>query len=131
MDDLFNLFKIMITIVVTLVMYTPLLIISNKFRLRLAIPLTYFAIAIIAAAFNPWVGENEKIIFIILFIMLGIWALSWVYTLVQYIRNKRATEADLVQQFREAREREIATDNTSVDEFGIIIDNDTGEPLLK
>ena len=78
-------------------LYTPLFVLllmvllNVIFRiaslLRLAVPILY---AVIVPVFFPdWLHENETLVTMIFFVLVGLVALSWVVTIRKKIRSRR------------------------------------------
>ena len=105
-------------------------------KLRLTLPILYFLIAVISTFFTDWTTKNEQLVLNGLYILIGIVALSWIYSLVKTIKNKstkRMTEDSLNDyvgwQMQKAREQGIDIATVSFDENGHMRDKTTGQQI--
>ena len=101
-------------------------------KLRLSLPIAYLLIASLSTFFTDWTSKNENLVFIGLYILIGLVVLSWIFSLVKTIKQKkyeRAMEDDIAWQIRRAREMGIPLDTVRFDENNNLIDPRTGEPV--
>lgn len=132
----------MITVlIISLSISAGLFILSLIFKvagkLRLTLPLLYFLAAIVSTFFTDWTGKNESLVFMGLYILIGLVVLSWIVSLIKTIRNKRRESAyqsalndDIAWQISRARELGIPIDNISIAPDGTVLDAKTGQPLI-
>ena len=111
-------------------------------KLRLTLPLAYLLIVSFGGTiFAPeWMRENEPMLMLGLYILLGLVFLSWVYSLVKVVGRARerhhakqyekALADDISWQVRTARERGIEVGAIQVRDDGTVVHADTGEPIL-
>ena len=101
-------------------------------KLRLSLPIAYLLIASLSTFFTDWTSKNENLVFIGLYILIGLVVLSWIVSLVKTIKQRkcdRAMEDDIAWQIRRAREMGIPLDTVRFDENNNLIDPRTGEPV--
>ena len=106
-------------------------------KLRLTLPLLYFLAAIVSTFFTRWTTENEPLVLLGLYILIGLVVLSWTYSLVKTIRAKRqesqyqkAFEEDIAWQISRARELGLPVDQIRIKDDGTVVHADTGNPIL-
>jgi len=106
-------------------------------KLRLTLPLLYLLAAVVSTFFTRWTSENEPLVLLGLYILIGLVVLSWVYSLVKKIRNKaanrqseRSFEQFVLLQVEQARERGITLDSVRIDADGFLLYPETGEPIF-
>lgn len=106
-------------------------------KLRLGLPLLYFVAALVSTFFTDWTSEHEDMVLLGLYILLGIVAFSWVYSLVKAIRQKhqerqyeKAFQEDVAWQIERARELGITVNQIVIKDDGTVLHADTGEPIL-
>lgn len=106
-------------------------------KLRLTIPLIYFLVAAVSTLFTDWASKHEQLVFVGLYVLLGLVALSWIVSLVKVIQKKRseraygrALEEDVAWQIQRARELGIPLENILILEDGTIVDADTHQPII-
>lgn len=101
-------------------------------KMRLTLPLIYFIAASISTFFTDWTGKHETLVLIGLYVLIGLVVLSWIYSLIKKIQQKRHehfTEDDIAWQIRRAREMGIPLDNITFDSDNNLIDPRTGKPV--
>ena len=117
------------------------LVLSLAFRaarkLRLTLPLLYFLVAVVSTFFTDWTSDNEPLVLLGLYILLGLVALSWVFTLVKKIRNKAASaqlekyfERFAMLQVEQARAKGILPERVCFDTGGYLLNVETGKPVF-
>ncbi len=106
-------------------------------KLRLTIPLLYLLAAVVSTFFTDWTNQNEEYVLLGLYILVGLVAFSWVYSLVKAIRKKRwdrrydtAFGEDVAWQIQRAGELGVPFGRVRVLEDGTVVHDDTGEPIL-
>lgn len=126
-----------IPIILILLMFVLSLAFKVAGKFRLTLPLLYFLAAIVSPLFTDWTVENEDLVLLGLYILLGLVALSWIYSLVKTIRQKRqlkqseeALECYVAWQLQRTRELGIAVDQVILKEDGTVCHADTHEPIL-
>lgn len=118
-----------------------LLILSFLFKvsgkLRLTIPLLYFFAAVISTFFTDWTSKHEHLVWLGLYILIGLVLLSWIVSLIRVIRRKhcvrqykKAIEEDVAWQLSRARELGIPINQIIVAEDGTVLDAETKLPLV-
>jgi len=120
-----------------------MLILSLAFKvagkLRLTIPLAYLLIVSFGGGifFPEWVDENEPLLLLGLYILIALVVISWIYSLVKAIRERRAEKRyneafkeDVAWQIQRARELGIKVGAIRIQEDGTVVHADTGEPIL-
>ena len=106
-------------------------------KLRLTLPLVYFLAGVISSFFVRWTDENEALFMMGLYILVGLVALSWIYSIVKKIRSRAANaqrekcnERFALLQVEQAREKGILPDHVLFDSDGTLLDADTGKPVF-
>ncbi len=126
--------SMIISISFTILLTVVSLIFKVAGKLRLTIPLLYFLAAIISTFFTDWTSQNEPLVLIGLYILIGLVTLSWIFSLIKTIKNKLDTNealTDFVQwQLKKARENNIPLDEITLDENGNMYNKTTGEQIL-
>lgn len=126
--------SMIISISFTILLTVVSLIFKVAGKLRLTLPLLYFLAAIISTFFTDWTSQNEPLVLIGLYILIGLVTLSWIFSLIKTIKNKLDTNealTDFVQwQLKKARESNIPLDEITLDENGNIYNKTTGEQIL-
>lgn len=127
----------LIAVILSLSMTVGMLIFSFIFKvagkLRLGIPLFYLIAAVISTFFTQWTTDHETLVFMGLYILIGLTVLSWIVSLVKAIRrkrNERHFEDDVAWQIQRAREMDIPLDNIQFNEHGDLLDPKTGKPVV-
>jgi len=127
----------LIAVILSLSMTVGMLIFSFIFKvagkLRLGIPLFYLIAAVISTFFTQWTTDHETLVFMGLYILIGLTVLSWIVSLVKAIRrkrNERYFEDDVAWQIQRAREMGIPLDNIQFNEHGDLLDPKTGKPVV-
>lgn len=127
----------LLALTVSLSISVGLFILSLLFKvsgkLRLTIPLIYFLAAAVSTLFTDWTSKHEQLVFVGLYVLLGLVALSWIVSLVKAIQKKRynrAVEEDVAWQIQRARELGIPLENILILEDGTIVDADTRQPVI-
>jgi len=103
-------------------------------KLRLTIPLVYLLAAVVSTFVTDWTTENEPLVMLGLYILIGLCVLSWIVSLVKAIRRRREEkffEEDVAWQLRRAREMGKVVDSITIGEDGTVRDANTGEPIIK
>jgi len=103
-------------------------------KLRLTIPLVYLLAAVVSTFITDWTTENESLVMLGLYILIGLCAFSWIVSLVKAIRRKREEkffEEDVAWQLQRAREMGKVVDSIIIGEDGTVRDANTGEPIIK
>ena len=78
----------MITACLSMMFYLLLLLIRIAIRLRLSIPLVY--LVLMPTAFQPWYCAHTALADGIFLVMLGCVTLSWIISLVRFVRLELA-----------------------------------------
>jgi hypothetical protein len=102
-------------------------------KLRLGIPLFYLIAAVISTFFTQWTTDHETMVFVGLYILIGLIVLSWIVSLVRALRQKRNEkhfEDDVTWQIQRAREMGIPLDKIQFNEHGDLLDPRTGKPVV-
>lgn len=102
-------------------------------KLRLALPIWYILIAAVSTMFTDWVTRNEGLVMIGLYLLITAVAVSWIFSLVRAIRERRQTryvEEDIIWQIRQARAQGVPMDGISFDDQGSLLDPRTGQPVI-
>lgn len=84
--------KIIFAIIRFFISILPLLFKIAK-KLRLTGPLAYLLIGVVSAFFIEFTPAQDKYIMWGLFILIGLSALSWIYSLVKLIKNRVGSNA--------------------------------------
>jgi uncharacterized membrane protein YuzA (DUF378 family) len=115
---------------------TGLFVLSIIFKVagkaRLTLPVLYILATAVSTLFTDWTTKHEALVFIGLYILIGLVAFSWIVSLVKSIRAKKQEhneEDDAAWQIRRAREMGVPMDNVTFDENGSLIDPRTGRPV--
>lgn len=101
-------------------------------KLRLTLPLIYFLAATISTFYTDWTTKNESKVLLGLYILIGLVALSWMYSLIKKIKSKRSNcfEDDFISwQIQRARELGVPLNSITFDEKNNLIDPRTGKPV--
>jgi hypothetical protein len=101
-------------------------------KARLTLPVLYILAAAVSTLFTDWTTKHETLVFIGLYILIGLVAFSWIVSLVKSVRFKKQEhfeEDDAAWQIRRAREMGVPMDNVTFDENGSLIDPRTGRPV--
>lgn len=117
----------------TVGMFVLSLIFKVAGKLRLGIPLFYLVAAVISTFFTQWTTDHETLVFIGLYILIGLTMLSWIVSLVKAIqrkRNEKYFEDDIAWQIQRAREMGIPLDKIKFNDHGDLLDPRTGEPVV-
>ena len=134
--------QILIPIAIMIVMFMLSLAFKVAGKLRLTIPLAYLLVVSFGGTifFPEWIEENENMLLLGLYILIGLVFLSWIYSLIKTVgrakdrhRANQYEEAlgdDISWQVRTARERGIEVGAIKVREDGTVVHADTGEPIL-
>lgn len=127
----------LIAVILSLSMTVGMLIFSFIFKvagkLRLGIPLFYLIAAVISTFFTQWTTDHETLVFMGLYILIGLTVLSWIVSLVKAIRrkrNERHFEDDVAWQIQRARKMGIPLDKIQFNEHGDLLDPKTGKPVV-
>ena len=78
----------MLTACFSMLLYLLLLLIRIAIRLRLSIPLVYLVLML--TAFRPWYRAHTALADGIFLVMLGCVMLSWIISIVQFVRQELA-----------------------------------------
>ena len=78
----------MLTACLSMMFYLLLLLIRIAIRLRLSIPLVYLVLML--TTFRPWYCVHATLADGIFLVMLGCVMLSWIISLVQFVRRELA-----------------------------------------
>lgn len=125
---LFLLFKLLATLFLATAAITILFHIAVK--LRLAPVFIYLGFLSLSTIFSDFAHTPKA--FYILLVLLLISLLSWIITLIQYIRRRkeeRFWEDDMMWQIQSARKHGINLDSVSFDDDHNLLDPRTGKPL--
>lgn len=117
----------------TVGMFILSLIFKVAGKLRLGIPLFYIVAAVISTFFTQWTTDHETLVFIGLYILIGLTVLSWIVSLIKAIqrkRNEKYFEDDIAWQIQRAREMGIPLDKIKFNDHGDLLDPRTGEPVV-
>ena len=105
-------------------------------KLRLTLPILYFLAAVVSTFFTDWTTQNEQSVLYGLYILIGLVALSWIYSFIKTIKNKsdkRTSEEALTDyinwQIQKAREIGIDINTVTFDENGHMRDKVTGQQI--
>jgi len=105
-------------------------------KLRLTLPILYFLAAVVSTFFTDWTTQNEQSVLYGLYILIGLVALSWIYSFIKTIKNKsdeRTSEEALTDyinwQIQKAREIGIDINTATFDENGHMRDKVTGQQI--
>ena len=116
----------------SVIIFTFSLIFKVAGKLRLTLPLIYFLAATISTFYTDWTTKNESKVLLGLYILIGLVALSWMYSLIKKIKSKRSNrfEDDFISwQIQRARELGVPLNSITVDEKNNLIDPRTGKPV--
>ena len=116
----------------SVIIFTFSLIFKVAGKLRLTLPLIYFLAATISTFYTDWTTKNESKVLLGLYILIGLVALSWMYSLIKKIKSKRSTrfEDDFISwQIQRARELGVPLNSITFDEKNNLIDPRTGKPV--
>ena len=78
----------MVTACLSMMFYLLLLLIRIAMKLRLSIPLVYLVLML--TAFRPWYRVHATLADGIFLVMLGCVTLSWIISLVRFVRRELA-----------------------------------------
>lgn len=78
----------MVTACLSMMFYLLLLLIRIAMKLRLSIPLVYLVLML--TAFQPWYRTHTALADGIFLVMLGCVTLSWIISLVRFVRRELA-----------------------------------------
>ena len=78
----------MVTACLSMMFYLLLLLIRIAIKLRLSIPLVYLVLML--TAFRPWYRTHTALADGIFLVMLGCVMLSWIISLVRFVRRELA-----------------------------------------
>ena len=78
----------MVTACLSMMFYLLLLLIRIAIKLRLSIPLVYLVLML--TAFQPWYRVHATLADGIFLVMLGCVMLSWIISLVRFVRRELA-----------------------------------------
>ena len=78
----------MLTACLSMTLHLLLLLIRIAMKLRLSIPLVYLVLML--TAFRPWYRTHTTLADGIFLVMLGCVMLSWIISLVQFVRRELA-----------------------------------------
>ena len=78
----------MVTACLSMMFYLLLLLIRIAMKLRLSIPLVYLVLML--TAFRPWYRTHTALADGIFLVMLGCVMLSWIISLVRFVRRELA-----------------------------------------
>lgn len=78
----------MLTACLSMMLHLPLLLIRIAIKLRLSVPLVYLVLML--TAFRPWYRVHATLADGIFLVMLGCVMLSWIISLVQFVRRELA-----------------------------------------
>ena len=78
----------MVTACLSMMFYLLLLLIRLAMKLRLSIPLVYLVLML--TAFQPWYRVHTALADGIFLVMLGCVMLSWIISLVRFVRRELA-----------------------------------------
>ena len=78
----------MLTACLSMTLHLLLLLIRITMKLRLSIPLVYLVLML--TAFRPWYRVHATLADGIFLVMLGCVTLSWIISLVQFVRRELA-----------------------------------------
>ena len=78
----------MVTACLSMMFYLLLLLIRIAIKLRLSIPLVYLVLML--TAFRPWYRVHTALADGIFLVMLGCVMLSWIFSLVRFVRRELA-----------------------------------------
>lgn len=122
--------------VLTLSVTVGLIVLSLAFKvagkLRLTLPLLYFVVAVISTFFTDWTSKNEQLVLFGLYILIGLVVLSWIFSLIKVIRQKRQNRYDedfISWQIQKAREMGVPLNGVTFDDNQNLIDPRTGKPV--
>ena len=116
----------------SVIIFTFSLIFKVAGKLRLTLPLIYFLAATISTFYTDWTTKNESKVLLGLYILIGLVALSWMYSLIKKIKSKRSNrfEDDFKSwQIQRARELGVPLNSITFDEKNNLIDPRTGKPV--
>jgi len=121
-----------VSISFSVIIFTFSLIFKVAGKLRLTLPLIYFLAATISTFYTDWTTKNEYKVLLGLYILIGLVALSWMYSLIKKIKSKRSNrfEDDFISwQIQRARELGVPLNSITFDEKNNLIDPRTGKPV--
>lgn len=99
-------------------------------KLRLALPLLYLCFLSLSTIFSDFAYTPKA--FYIMIVLLFFSAISWIITLIQFIRRKkeeRFWEDDMLWQIHAAQELGVPMDSIIFDEDHNLLDSRTGKPI--
>ena len=104
-------------------------------KLRLGLPLLYILIASISTLFTRWTSEHEQLVFLGLYILIGLVVLSWIVTIAKKIRARVPKDNIDPEQFafwqiEKARKNGINLHTIRFDKDGFLLHPDTGIALV-
>ena len=65
-------------------------------KLRLTLPLVYFLAATISTFYTDWTTKNEPKVLLGLYILIGLVAISWIYSLIKKSETQKATDMKMI-----------------------------------
>lgn len=117
---------------ISLILTTVLIILSFAFRiagkLRLGIPLVYFLL--VSTFLNKWAATHKPLALGILFALIIICVISWLFSLKNFIQEKRyykAMKNDMSRQIERAKKKSVPLDSVYFDSNGNMRYQDTHE----
>lgn len=117
---------------ISLILTAVLIILSFAFKiagkLRLGIPLVYFLL--VSTVLNKWAAAHEPLALGILFALIIICVISWLFSLKNFIQEKRyykAMKDDMSWQIERARNKGVPLDSVYFDSHGNMRYQDTHE----
>lgn len=126
----------LIAIILSFSISIALWVLSIVFKIagkaRLSLPLLYILAASISTLFTDWTTQHEQLVWIGLYILLGLVVFSWIISLVNGIRQRRKDrfiEEDISWQIQQARKMGVPLDSIVFDENNSLIDPRTGNPV--
>lgn len=128
LNMLLQIFKLLAYLFLATAVLTILFRIAVK--LRLALPFIYLGFLSLSTIVSDF-AYTPKALYIMI-ALLSLSALSWIITLIQFIRRKREErfwEEDMLWQIQTAKERGVPMDSISFDEDHNLLDPRTGKPV--
>ena len=120
----------MISLALTVLMFVFSFIFKVAGKLRLTVPVVYYIL--IKTILYQFERDYKLISDVILYALVGFVLLSWIYSLVKVIQDKRQEhffEDDVKWQLDKAKEMGIKLTSVQFDENGSLLHPDTGEPI--
>lgn len=121
----------MISLILTILMFVFSLAFKVAGKLRLSIPIIYFVL--LKTVFYQFERDYKLISNLILYGLVALVLISWIYSLIKAIQNKRQERFladDAKWQIQKAREMGIPLDNIEFDDQGSLLDPRTGKPIV-